>query len=101
MGPADRKEYLLCQLEQERKTITEALETYRRQCHRVLDQLFEAQKEQIRVCREQMEGVQRHHADICREFTDRLEANERSLPMGTEWGIFKGGLERPSRPLPR
>lgn len=87
-------------MEQERKTITEALETYRRQCHRVLDQLFEAQKEQIKMCREQMEGVQRHHADICREFTDRLEANERSLLTSTEWELFKLGSERPSRPPP-
>ncbi|PKY04717.1 hypothetical protein P168DRAFT_303888 [Aspergillus campestris IBT 28561] len=101
VSSADRKEDLLCQLEQERKTITEALETYRQQCHRVLDQLFEAQKEQIRVCREQMEGVQRHHADICREVTDRLEANERSLLTSAEWELFKCGSERPIRPSPR
>ncbi|PLN78733.1 hypothetical protein BDW42DRAFT_187178 [Aspergillus taichungensis] len=101
VGPADHKEYLLCQLEQERKTITEALETYRRQCHRVLDQLFEAQKEQIRVCREQMEGVQRRHADICREFTDRLEANASRLPTSSEWELFQRDSERPSKPSPR
>ncbi|KAE8152414.1 hypothetical protein BDV25DRAFT_67365 [Aspergillus avenaceus] len=70
-------ELLKRELENERYTVNEALETYRQQCHSVLDKLFAAQEERIRLCTQQMDAIQHHHADICKELIHRLELKER------------------------
>ncbi|RAQ71420.1 hypothetical protein COH20_003622 [Aspergillus flavus] len=64
-------------LETEKQTVHGVLETYRRQCHRVLDQLFEAQEERMKLCKQQMNMIRDHHANVCQELIHRLEATER------------------------
>lgn len=65
----------MLQLEDERKSINQVLEGYHQQCHLVLEELFKAQEERIKLCEQQMESIQNHHANICQELIDRLEAN--------------------------
>lgn len=52
---------------------------YRRDCHRVLDQLFEAQEERIRLCQQQMNSIREHHTEVCQELMQRLERDEQQL----------------------
>lgn len=55
------------------------LNTYKQQCHTVLDQLFDAQMERIRLCKQQMDSIKQQHANVCQGLIRRLEENERSL----------------------
>ncbi|KAL4889957.1 hypothetical protein BDV59DRAFT_204765 [Aspergillus ambiguus] len=69
---------LACQLEDERDAINRVLDSYHRQCNQVLDQLFQAQEERLRLCQEQMDSIRTHHAKIRQELIHRLEANGRT-----------------------
>ena len=68
---------LMRELETEKQAVNGILETYRRQCHGVLDQLFEAQKERINLCKQQMGIIRDHHTNVCQEIVQRLEKTER------------------------
>ncbi|GLA23116.1 hypothetical protein AnigIFM63326_006744 [Aspergillus niger] len=72
-------EHIIQEIESEKKTINEVLEMYRRDCHRVLDQLFEAQEERIRLCQQQMNSIREHHTEVCQELMQRLERDEQQL----------------------
>ncbi|PYH65418.1 uncharacterized protein BO88DRAFT_471254 [Aspergillus vadensis CBS 113365] len=72
-------EHIIQEIESEKKTISEVLEMYRRDCHRVLDQLFKAQEERIRLCQQQMNSIREHHTDVCQELMQRLERDEKQL----------------------
>ncbi|GKZ29727.1 hypothetical protein AbraIFM66950_006237 [Aspergillus brasiliensis] len=72
-------EHIIQEIESEKKTINEVLEVYRRDCHRVLDQLFEAQDERIRLCQQQMNSIREHHTGVCQELMQRLERDEQRL----------------------
>ncbi|RAH62112.1 hypothetical protein BO85DRAFT_501794 [Aspergillus piperis CBS 112811] len=72
-------EHIIQEIESEKKTINEVLEMYRRDCHRVLDQLFEAQEERIRLCQQQMNSIREHHTEVCQELMQRLERDEKQL----------------------
>ncbi|GLA94922.1 hypothetical protein AtubIFM61612_005049 [Aspergillus tubingensis] len=72
-------EHIIQEIESEKKTINEVLEMYRRDCHRVLDQLFEAQEERIRLCQQQMHSIREHHTEVCQELMQRLERDEKQL----------------------
>ncbi|KAL4999298.1 hypothetical protein BDV10DRAFT_184460 [Aspergillus recurvatus] len=76
-------EYLSRQIESEKATINKVLSGYRKQCYGVLDQLFEAQIERIRLCKQQMDSIKQQHADVCHALIRRLEENERAL--GVAW----------------
>ncbi|KAE8381094.1 hypothetical protein BDV26DRAFT_289794 [Aspergillus bertholletiae] len=83
-------ERLTRELETEKQTVHDLLDTYRRQCHRVLDQFFEAQEERIALCKQQMDTIRHHHANVCQEIIHRVEAAERgarkrtNLHLGSE-----------------
>ncbi|KAL4972578.1 hypothetical protein BDW66DRAFT_154616 [Aspergillus desertorum] len=77
-------EYLSRQIESEKATINGVLNGYREQCHSVLDRLFEAQVDRIRLCKQQMDSIKQQHADVCHGLIRRLEENERTL--GAAWG---------------
>ncbi|KAL4907413.1 hypothetical protein BDW74DRAFT_176182 [Aspergillus multicolor] len=72
-------EYLSRQIDSERATINGVLNGYKEQCHNVLDQLFEAQMERIRMCKQQMNSIKQQHADVCQGLIRQLEENERTL----------------------
>ncbi|KAL6237179.1 hypothetical protein BDW75DRAFT_92561 [Aspergillus navahoensis] len=72
-------EYLTSQIESEQATIDEILNGYREQCHNVLDQLFAAQIERIRLCKQQMDFIKQQHADVCHVLIRRLEEHEQTL----------------------
>ncbi|KAL4866076.1 hypothetical protein BDV12DRAFT_173440 [Aspergillus spectabilis] len=67
------------QIESERTTAKKVLDGYRVQCHNVLDQLYEAQLQRIRLCKQQMNSIKHQYADVCQELINRLEEDERSL----------------------
>ncbi|KAL4782518.1 hypothetical protein BJX76DRAFT_349325 [Aspergillus varians] len=77
-------EHLSRQIESERATINRVLNTYRKQCHTILDQLFEAQMERISLCKQQMDSIKQQHADVCQGLIRRLEENERRLGVAGE-----------------
>ncbi|RDW70725.1 uncharacterized protein DSM5745_08236 [Aspergillus mulundensis] len=72
-------EYLSRQIESERATINGVLDGYKEQCHNVLDHLFGAQMERIRMCKQQMHSIKQQHADVCQGLIRQLEENERTL----------------------
>ncbi|KAL3476785.1 hypothetical protein BJX99DRAFT_258119 [Aspergillus californicus] len=72
-------EQLSRQIDSERTTVNKVLVAYREQCHGVLDQLFKAQMERIRLCNQQIDSIKQQHADVCQELICRLEENERGL----------------------
>ncbi|RAL02440.1 uncharacterized protein BO80DRAFT_378903 [Aspergillus ibericus CBS 121593] len=72
-------EHISREIESEKDTINEVLEMYRQDCHRVLDRLFEAQEERIRLCQQQMNSIRNHHTEVCQELVHRLERNEQQL----------------------
>ncbi|KAI9367982.1 hypothetical protein BJX61DRAFT_252531 [Aspergillus egyptiacus] len=76
---ANTREQITRQMESERTTVNKALEIYRNQCHKVLDRVFSAQMERIRLCKQQMDSIKQQHADICQGLICRLEEDERSL----------------------
>ncbi|KAE8419437.1 hypothetical protein BDV36DRAFT_251626 [Aspergillus pseudocaelatus] len=73
----ESRKRLMRELETEKQTVNGVLETYRRQCHGVLDQLFEAQEERINLCKQQMDVIRDHHTNVCQEIIQRLEETER------------------------
>ncbi|KAL2815628.1 hypothetical protein BDW59DRAFT_15114 [Aspergillus cavernicola] len=79
-------EQLSRQIESERTTVKNVLGAYREQCHTVLDQLFEAQMERIRLCKRQMDSIKQQHADVCQELICRLEGNEQGLRATSAYG---------------
>ncbi|PYH99924.1 hypothetical protein BO71DRAFT_85540 [Aspergillus ellipticus CBS 707.79] len=71
--------HLIREIESERKTIGQVLETYRQDCHQVLDRLFEAQEERIRLCEQQLKSIRQHHTEVCQDLIHRLEQNEQQV----------------------
>ncbi|PYI30634.1 hypothetical protein BP00DRAFT_447306 [Aspergillus indologenus CBS 114.80] len=63
-------------IESENTTISEVFESFRKNCHDMLDQLSEAQEARIRLCQQQMEGIRKHHSKICEELVHRMERDE-------------------------
>ncbi|KAL4916083.1 hypothetical protein BDW62DRAFT_218943 [Aspergillus aurantiobrunneus] len=72
-------EKLSRRIESERSAVNRVLDIYKEQCHTVLDQLFEAQMERMRICKQQMDSIKQQHADVCQGLIRRLEESERSL----------------------
>ncbi|XHF98374.1 hypothetical protein AWENTII_001927 [Aspergillus wentii] len=72
-------EHLMRHAEDEKNTVSRVLENYREGCHRVLDQLFEAQEQRIELYRQQMITVKQHHAGLCRDLIRRLEENDKRI----------------------
>ncbi|PTU23503.1 hypothetical protein P175DRAFT_0530623 [Aspergillus ochraceoroseus IBT 24754] len=67
------------QIQNEGHVIHRALETYRAQCHNLLNQVFETQRDRIRLCEQQMASITQQHRDVCQGLIRRMEENERSL----------------------
>lgn len=67
------------QLEQEKGTIGQVLDSYRQGCHQVMDQLFKAHEERIELYRQQMQSVRKQHSDLCQDLIRRLEENDRRI----------------------
>ncbi|RAH67055.1 uncharacterized protein BO66DRAFT_394096 [Aspergillus aculeatinus CBS 121060] len=64
-------------IESENTTISEVFESFRKNCHDMLDQLSEAREARIRLCQQQMEGIRKHHSKICEELVHRMERDEK------------------------
>ncbi|PWY86912.1 hypothetical protein BO70DRAFT_378534 [Aspergillus heteromorphus CBS 117.55] len=79
-------DHIIREIESERRMINDVLEIYRQDCNRVLDQLFEAQEERIRLCEQQLRSIQQHHTDVCQELVHRLERNEQQVQQRMHLG---------------
>ncbi|KAL4929201.1 uncharacterized protein BDV17DRAFT_262073 [Aspergillus undulatus] len=75
----ENNEHLSRQIESERSAVNRVLNVYREQCHTVLNQLFDAQTERIKLCKQQMESIKQQHSIVCQGLIRRLEENEQSL----------------------
>ncbi|RAL12048.1 uncharacterized protein BO97DRAFT_424975 [Aspergillus homomorphus CBS 101889] len=73
----ETSESLSRHIESENTTISEIFESFRQNCHRMLDQLSEAQEARVRLCQQQMEGIRKHHSKICEELVHRMEEDEK------------------------
>lgn len=80
-------------LDDERDSINRVLEIYRKGCHSVLGQLFEAQEERIELYRRQVAAVQKHHADLSRDLIHRLEENDRRVQQRLCFESLTSGME--------
>lgn len=67
------------QLEQEKGTIGQVLDSYRQGCHQVMDQLFKVHKDRIELYRQQIQSVREQHSDLCQDLIRRLEENDRRI----------------------
>ena len=67
------------QLEGEKDTISQVLDSYRQGCHRFLDQLFHAHEQRIELYRQQMTSVKQQHEDICRDLIHWFEENDKRI----------------------
>lgn len=72
-------ERLTHQLEHEKGTISQVLDSYRQGCHQVMNQLFKAHEERIELYRQQMQSVRKQHSDLCQDLIRRLEENDRRI----------------------
>lgn len=67
------------QLENEKGTISQVLDSYRQGWHQVMDQLFKAHEERIELYRQQMQAVRKQHSDLCQDLIRRLEENDKRI----------------------
>ncbi|PYH49927.1 uncharacterized protein BP01DRAFT_396606 [Aspergillus saccharolyticus JOP 1030-1] len=72
----ETSESLTRHIESENTTISEIFESFRKNCHQMLDQLSEAQEARVRLCQQQMEGIRKQHAKICEELVHRMRRDE-------------------------
>ncbi|KAL4884424.1 hypothetical protein BJY04DRAFT_182458 [Aspergillus karnatakaensis] len=75
----DNNRHLSHQIKNERATVRKVLDGYREQCHTILEELYQAQVQRIRLCKLQMESVKQQHAEVCQELISRLEEDEERL----------------------
>ncbi|KAL5336276.1 hypothetical protein BJX70DRAFT_373177 [Aspergillus crustosus] len=75
----DNNKRLARQIESERTTVKKVLDGYKEQCNGVLDQLYEAQLQRIRLCKQQMVSIKQQHTNVRQELISRLEEDGRSL----------------------
>lgn len=67
------------QLEQEKGTVGQVLDSYQQCCHQVMDQIFKAHEERIELYRQQMQSVKKQHSNLCQDLIRRLEENNRRI----------------------
>lgn len=67
------------QLEHEKGTIGQVLNSYQQSCHQVMDQLFQVYEERIEVYRQQMQSVRKQHGDLCQDLIRRFKENDRRI----------------------
>ncbi|KAJ5670778.1 uncharacterized protein N7477_006141 [Penicillium maclennaniae] len=69
----DLLQQLSTQLAAEQDTIRDVLQIYRTGCHRILDDLFQAQEVRMELYRQQMSSVKEQHTQICQELIRGLQ----------------------------